>query len=850
MLQRIFALTLLSTTLAMANVDVRTNIAGVYHEGQNELIGSFTLAVNGNDFEAASPTTPIYIRFRIVRANGWAKTRVDLRTGSLKNVPINLALSVDGQAIMNPGLPTNAIQLVRLVQGERDGWIRVNYPSSSWLQVAGFPAPPDNNNVVSMSLGLDALSSVRPGASTVTQGNEFDDGSGLANTELCTDYSNTPTFTPGDLDFLDFIAFDDETTGVEDGIPNPGNNAGVTFSNDNQIARGELYVARFEYHVTKDEFDGPGHDLQLNRLNSVDVWNWCGPIDPVFFTNSGDFDWEPGTTLYLCLLPFNPAYISEGLPDGFGLDEPAYLADSDIQVSSPESQSWHVEKIYRSGFFVGYAMNLQAGIVPPAGRVDIQGLQSCMSNDYQKADLKLAAYAYVLNDFVTDGLQIPLGPRIRITADMEESEATYYRQVIPFTAYDRSSWNFMTKIVNQSDETAIATAILFNRHGLTLRVHGVQLIEPRGSLTISVPELFGNEAKGVLAWMEILSDQPLSTSGIIDDAVNDSFDIFAGVKDFRDVLYLPHIPSLPDIWETKTYVLSSELESDTQFFLQRPNEAPTQIRAILIPGSTAVLSESDYLTGTGRATWLQLNATETAGSGLAIFNKKGASGQVATMPLNLKPSNAWHFDHVGRRDNGWWNGLILCNPNFSSTLVRIYGLDDNSVPLAEAEIEIASQSRIADFVRSFVESTADPISRLRIESDVDIVAFLLSGIDDNDQLTAITGNLPESSDLTLTHIPQSLDGWVGLSLVNPRSQRAAISMRAYTASGQASPDIFLDVQAQGKRVFLLSDVLENAHLYTHLSVTSNVSIRGFALIGNTSHTQLATVNLEPVQVRQ
>lgn len=827
----------------LASVDVRTNIQQVYHDGHNEVIGSFTLAVNANDFAAATPSEPIYVRFRIVRANGWAKTRVDLRPGSQKDVPINLALAVDGSAIINPGLPADAVQLVRLIRGERDGWIRVNYPTSTWLQVGGFPVPPDLNTVVTISLGIEGEASVKPGASTPTNGNEFDDGSGLANTELCTDYSNTPNFNPGDLDYLDFIAFDSSTVGVEDGDNvTLGDNAGVTFSNDNQIARGSLYVARFEYHVTKDSFNGPAHDLPLNRLNSINIWNWCGPIDPVYYTNTGDFDWEPGTTLFLCLVPYDPLFLTEGEPSWLALDEPGYLADVDIQVTSPESQAWEVEKVYSNNFFVGYALHLQAGLVPPSGRVDVSGLQTCMNNDFDQVDLRLAAYAYVFNDFVTEGEQIRLGPRIRVTSDMYESEPDYYRQVVPFTAYDRDQSTFTTRVVNQADTRAVATAILFNRHGVTLRVHGVQIIQPHGSMTFSIPDLFGAEAKGVLAWMEILSDQPVAVSGILEDYQRDTFDVFAGVDQFQETLYLPHIPSLPDFWETRAYVLSGDLDADAQFYLQLPNNAPTQMRAILIPGATAVLDDDDFGTGANRAAWLQVNATSNTGAGLAVFDKKGSPGQIATLPLMLQPQLSWQFDHVGNRNNKWWNGLVLCNPNNVSSQVLIAGYDAERNLLAQDNVEVGPQARIAAFVRDLVPSEA-PISSLVVTSDVGLVAFLLTGIDDNDQLTTIAGNLPESTDLSLPYLPASIDSWVGLSLVNPKSQRAAISLRGYDKNGQPSPDIFLDIAAGSKRVLLLSDVLANASQYTHLSISSNVAIRGFALIGNLDQSRLATVNL-------
>ena len=48
---------LLIAAMAFA-IDVRTNIQTVYHEGTHELIGSFTLDVDSNDFATATPQNP------------------------------------------------------------------------------------------------------------------------------------------------------------------------------------------------------------------------------------------------------------------------------------------------------------------------------------------------------------------------------------------------------------------------------------------------------------------------------------------------------------------------------------------------------------------------------------------------------------------------------------------------------------------------------------------------------------------------------------------------------------------------------------------------------------------------
>lgn len=830
-------------------VDVRTSVADVYHEGSCELLGSFTLAVTGNAFQSASPDNPIYIRFRINQANFWSRSLVDMRDSTNVNAsPINLCLSSEGSLALNPALPAGAVQLVRFIKGEREGWIRVNYPTSSWLWDDGNTISPSAQNVVNISLGISGFASIRPDGSTATGGNEFADGSGLASTEMYADYQNTPQFDAGDLDELDFIAFHGDTLGVETGNRVVlGSNAGVTFSNDNNVARGAFNIARFEYHIRKDDFDSPPHEVGLNRLNSETVWSWCGAIPSVFYTNTSDFPWHPGTVLFLCPMGFDPACFYHNPSDctgGFSPDEAVYLWEGEVHVQSLES-SWTVEKLFVGEDFVGYSFHLDSGQLAQGDTIQVDGIKACMPAGSPGASLFMSAYAYIYNDPITEGDQVKLGPRTKATVNFFVREKDYHRMVLPFTAYDHPAWRFSNHVVNRSDVSACVTSILFNRHGVALRVLGQNRVPAHGKHILDIASAFGEDAESVLSWIEVLSDQPIAVLGQIDGAHEAVLDCFAGQSGFSDQLIGAHVPSVPELWETTAYVLASDLDSDAEFYLKLPQSDPSRLRAIMIPGATAVLHDQDFASPSGRASWFEVQVTKPVGSGLIFFEKREGNGHLTSAPLDLEPSEVWAFDHLGRADRGWWNGLVLMNPEAFDAEVTVSGLDDEGVLLAQISLTVPASVRQVGFVESMLGLKDEDVSRLTVTSSSPLVALVLLGLDASDQLTSIQGNLSSGTHLLLPYLPESQQMWTGLVLVNPGEDGVKAWMRLRTASGSLGPEDELFLLPGQKQVYLLESMFGDMTGYTHLEVESEGGLRGFALLGDRDQTRLATVNLEP-----
>ncbi|MCB1052181.1 MAG: hypothetical protein H6510_09005 [Acidobacteria bacterium] len=832
--------------LSLLAVEVRTNIPLVYHEGSHELIGSFTLVFSDNDFPNATPQNPVYIRFRLLQANGWSKSLVDLRPGAPAaiNQPINIALYPSGNSITNPALPADAVQLVRVIQGEKEGWLRINRSSALWAFRNGIPTSPSVEGPIGLTVGISGYASVRPDTNTVTGGNEYADGSSVATTELCANYENTLNFNPGDLEYIDFVSYLADTTGVETAFTVvPGTNSGVTFSNDNQIARGELYVARLEYHLQPDSYDNPPHQLELSRIDAVDLWNLCQDIPTVYLTNASDFAWEPGTVIYLCMADFTPAWIGSFAP--YSASDEVFLSQSSSpRISSAFSAKWQIDPIIHKGVFAGYSFKLIQGSHPAHGAIAVDGLRSCLNNEIPEATLNLAAYASVLNNFVTDGEKVELGPRIRATAKMQQVNKPAYRTVIPYTAYDKKDWNCLTTFVNNSGKKATLSAFLYNRYGIELRLWSQKKLEPRASIQLDIEQEFGALAKTVLAWVEVLSDQPIAAISRLEDDDKQMLDYFSGVQEFKSILIAPHVPSRPELWGATGYIVSSNLIDEAEYFVKYPGSEDSRIRSILVPGSTAVIREQDF--EAGRPGWFQVSTDKPAGSGLLIYNKLTGPGQLASVPMEHGADTQWTFDHLGNTFAGWWNGLVLVNPQMISISVTLSAYDAEHRLLNVQDVEVAPDSRTVDVVENLMPGLAGiSPSRLEIESEYPIVSMLLIGIDNLDILTSIPGKQATSTQLLMPYISPDPNDWHGMALVNPNDKSALVKLTPYTALGVAGPETTLAMPADGKTVWLLEELFPSLRSYRSLRIESTRPVRGIVLTGNNARTQLATIKLVP-----
>ncbi|MDJ0837004.1 MAG: hypothetical protein QNK37_10840 [Acidobacteriota bacterium] len=149
--------------------------------------GALILTIDDDDFRTVDPTNPAYIQFCLPEGVKLDQTLV----GPLDN-PINLGarLNAPGTAL-ELALASDAVQLVRFVDGERCFYLKVNQNTNLWLRpVGGSPTDPTR------APNLDATVSFGIGFSDVI-GSAY----GFENTDAGTGF---PVSTPIVLDVSRF----------------------------------------------------------------------------------------------------------------------------------------------------------------------------------------------------------------------------------------------------------------------------------------------------------------------------------------------------------------------------------------------------------------------------------------------------------------------------------------------------------------------------------------------------------------------------------------------------------------------------------------------------------------------
>lgn len=832
-------------TLPLGAVDVGTSISDVSHEGPHERVGSVSMTLTNDDFGNASPDNPIYIRFSLGAFNSFAETVVDPRTGAHPSVasPINLAISSSSNLLNVNGIPADAVQLVRLVAGERFGWIRITDSSSDWFELEpGVFSPPATDLSASFTFGIIGSLSVAGIANTPSGGNERADTNQLASTVMYADYFDTPNFRRGDTDSIFLISFDLTTSGVDgDGPVIPGNQTQITFSNDLTVARGVGIFPCIEFHNIEGDYARDAHQVDISRLNLVSIRRYKADIPPFYLTNSSDFDWESGSRLFVHYQDYNPDYLvdDEKPPVWYDPQVPStYFEETPLDLISSNGSQWDVTPVYHNNQFMGWELRLRSGVWPVDGFLLISGLVLRSDDFYAENPLKASATGYFRAQGITNEL-LRVGPLQRNLVEMTTVPDPFIN-VIPYTAYDRDDWNFTFQMANPHNETLRYTALFFNPNSLLLNMLGSYELAPNASTSFSVQDAFGEAQVPKLSWIYVIADKPFASVGVIQDKGRQSLDIINSVDGLRQEMWVPHVPQDIASWTTNAYVISANPDVDTDFFINLPGEAPERLR-VFFPAASARLNDGDFIGATGRSPWFSVSAGQPVGAGIFFYSQPDTNRVLASVPMDAQATRRWRFGHVGNTEAGWWNGLAVLNTRDFTNGVDIIAYDSAGVELTRARHEIAANTREVDLLDSFLDYNG-PIDRLEVVGDENLVCLLLMGRVGELIQTTIPGNLAQREDLILPYLPNQDGDWGGIALINNDIDDVQVSVIPYTAAGEAGPETLVNITQEGKRLFVMETLVPNdGKNYTHLRASADGLISGYLLTGDGDFNQLGSV---------
>lgn len=161
------------SALAWAGLGVRKQTQGLFVNSTCAEAGVIKLKIDGDDFAAASPATPIYLRLQFDLNTLLCSTLVDYdQAGSGHfHEPIYLPLwleSGDPQDTLVAPVETAAI--IRWIQGEQAIWLRIQSSSSSWIATDSGNTSPSIGKRVFLLFGVSARASWERHASSFQLG--------------------------------------------------------------------------------------------------------------------------------------------------------------------------------------------------------------------------------------------------------------------------------------------------------------------------------------------------------------------------------------------------------------------------------------------------------------------------------------------------------------------------------------------------------------------------------------------------------------------------------------------------------------------------------------------------------
>ncbi|GEM_PF-663893 len=329
---------------------------------------------------------------------------------------------------------------------------------------------------------------------------------------------------------------------------------------------------------------------------------------------------------------------------------------------------------------------------------------------------------------------------------------------------------------------------------------------------------------------------------------------FLATPGHAEKLYFPHVvaaqPWNDDTWETEIFVANADTATTLTASLAAHAADGAAVGAplalTLAPRASRWLTVSELFDSPQDIAYVVLTSDSNAACGLSRLSIPGRFR--AALPAVRAPVAAGGLvlPHVAA-DDGWWTGIVLLNTADAAreTTLTLTGGATAAVSLAPGEHR---SFLLSDMFGS--ELGAGQSVRLSGTEGLVAAAFYGYAAGGADMLCALplAGGAER---LIIPHLATSGGWWTGLALANALGEAATLSIKPYTAAGEALAEQNLDLGAAASLAATPDSLaLPQAAAWLEVGSATSTPLAGAAFYGLDSCTAAAVHQAGPASLKR
>jgi hypothetical protein len=341
-------------------------------------------------------------------------------------------------------------------------------------------------------------------------------------------------------------------------------------------------------------------------------------------------------------------------------------------------------------------------------------------------------------------------------------------------------------------------------------------------------------------------------SGFASEADTSRFAFQVSESTFAE-LFIPHIPSDFESWQTRVFLRNDDFDVLTNLQLFGP-EGLWWEQATPAGSTEAILLGPDLTPGVVPPAWgrFSSNNIQTLFSGFVLFEDQ-MRGQAASVPLTGDPSELLILPYMrGFGDEAWRTGITLANHNNTDVTMRIVGYSSNGAPNVDDQIVVQKQSKLVVLAENLLSDLADgeDVKWFALVGDKPLTGVALLSNAETGQLAGLPLTSNYSKAIRVNGIRNPDAWWHELVLTNIDALSGEIVITPLDEHGQIlGGDYFKTLSINAKDVLevkldsLFADMPPSLrHRVRALDINASVDLSGYLLRGSTKTDSLEAIS--------